>query len=63
MADATILTSSSLSSVADRRAALLPALFTIAFGALLVFGVGFAGPDRLHNAAHDSRHSFAFPCH
>lgn len=50
-------------ALAGRRAALFPALFAIAFGALLVFGVGFAGSERLHNAAHDSRHSFAFPCH
>ena len=33
------------------------------FGLFLIFGVGFANPDVLHNAAHDSRHSFAFPCH
>ena len=32
-------------------------------GFLLVLGVGFAGPQVLHNAAHDSRHSFSFPCH
>ena len=32
-------------------------------GLLLVLGVGFAGPQVLHNAAHDSRHSFSFPCH
>jgi cobalt transporter subunit CbtB len=29
----------------------------------VLFGVGFAGSAVLHNAAHDSRHSFAFPCH
>ncbi len=32
-------------------------------GAALVFTVGFAHSDVLHNAAHDSRHSLAFPCH
>jgi cobalt transporter subunit CbtB len=30
---------------------------------LLVVGVGFAGPDTIHNAAHDARHAMAFPCH
>ena len=35
----------------------------ILMGAFLVVGVGFASPDTIHNAAHDSRHSFAFPCH
>ncbi len=32
-------------------------------GAGLVFMVGFANADVLHNVAHDSRHSLAFPCH
>lgn len=32
-------------------------------GAALVYTVGFAHSDILHNAAHDSRHTLAFPCH
>ncbi len=32
-------------------------------GAGLVFMVGFAHSDVVHNAAHDTRHSLAFPCH
>ena len=32
-------------------------------GASLIFMVGFAHSDVLHNAAHDTRHSLAFPCH
>jgi cobalt transporter subunit CbtB len=45
-------------------AAGLPAVFfAMFFGAFLVYGVGFASPMALHNAAHDARHSFAFPCH
>ncbi len=32
-------------------------------GVFILFGVGFAGPSLIHGAAHDSRHSFAFPCH
>jgi cobalt transporter subunit CbtB len=43
--------------------AALPAVVAILLGSFVVFGVGFAGPSVLHNAAHDSRHSFAFPCH
>lgn len=50
-------------SLPHSQAALLPALFALAFGAVLVFGIGFAHPEAIHNAAHDSRHSFAFPCH
>ncbi len=54
-------------AIASRSAAvsarLIPALFALAFGAFLVFGVGFAHPEAIHNAAHDGRHAFAFPCH
>ena len=32
-------------------------------GSFILIGVGFAHSDIIHNAAHDSRHSFAFPCH
>jgi cobalt transporter subunit CbtB len=41
----------------------LPAVVAIVAGLFVLFGVGFAGPSVIHNAAHDSRHSFAFPCH
>jgi cobalt transporter subunit CbtB len=44
-------------------AVLLPAVLAILLGAFLVFGVGFASPMAIHNAAHDARHAFAFPCH
>ncbi len=32
-------------------------------GLFLLLGVGFANPDLIHNAAHDSRHAGTFPCH
>jgi len=35
----------------------------IAFGIIILFAVGFAPMDAAHNAAHDTRHTFAFPCH
>ncbi len=35
----------------------------ILLGLGLVWGVGFAAPAAIHNAAHDARHSLAFPCH
>jgi cobalt transporter subunit CbtB len=44
-------------------AALIPAVLAILLGAFIVYGVGFASPMAIHNAAHDTRHSFAFPCH
>ncbi len=39
------------------------ALAAILLGAFLIFGAGLAQSTSLHNAAHDGRHSFAFPCH
>ena len=38
-------------------------LSVMAFGVFLVFGVGLSHADKLHNAAHDTRHSIGFPCH
>ena len=32
-------------------------------GFFLLWGVGFSHIPALHNAAHDTRHSLAFPCH
>lgn len=53
-----------IESVELRRAsAVLPAIGALLFGVFLIFGAGFAQPSTLHNAAHDARHSFAFPCH
>lgn len=43
--------------------AVIPALSAILLGAFLVLGIGFAHSNTIHNAAHDSRHAFAFPCH
>lgn len=36
---------------------------TLLLGAFLVWGAGFANSQVIHDAAHDGRHSFAFPCH
>jgi cobalt transporter subunit CbtB len=33
------------------------------FGVGIIFAVGFAPMSVAHNAAHDVRHSLAFPCH
>ena len=44
-------------------AVLAPAVLALLLGAFLVLGTGFAHSDTIHNAAHDTRHSFAFPCH
>ena len=36
---------------------------TALLGSFLLYGVGFAQPSQLHNAAHDGRHAHVFPCH
>jgi len=34
-----------------------------ALGLLMLWGIGFAGNDQWHEAAHDTRHALGFPCH
>ncbi len=46
-----------------RSAELLPAILAALLGAFLVIGAGFAPIPLVHNAGHDTRHAFAFPCH
>ena len=41
----------------------LAVLVAVLLGGFILLGVGFANPETLHNAAHDARHAFAFPCH
>jgi len=40
-----------------------PLLVGIILAVVILYGVGFAHTDSLHHAAHDTRHSAAFPCH
>ena len=40
-----------------------PVLLAALLGVFLLFGVGFSHIEALHNAAHDTRHASAFPCH
>ncbi len=51
---------SSLASVQSRVTAGLCAAL---LGVFVIWGVGFAQSATLHNAAHDGRHGFSFPCH
>lgn len=44
-------------------ARLAPSLLAALLGLGLLYAAGFAEMDVLHNAAHDARHSAAFPCH
>jgi len=47
----------------SRAAVVVPAALAAAVGLFIIAMVGFAGSDVLHNAAHDTRHGAAFPCH
>ena len=47
-------------TVSSRLTAGFAALF---LGAFFVWGVGLANSQTLHDAAHDTRHSYGFPCH
>ena len=38
-------------------------LMAAVLGVVLVWGVGFSHIEAVHNAAHDTRHANAFPCH
>jgi len=45
------------------RVARWQALAVLAFGLLMLYGVGFSTLSLAHNAAHDTRHATGFPCH
>lgn len=42
---------------------ILQAVLAMGLGLFIVGVVGFSHIDVIHNAAHDVRHSNAFPCH
>lgn len=46
-----------------RAQAVTAGAVALLLGTFLLFGFGFAQPEALHNAAHDSRHGFTMPCH
>jgi cobalt transporter subunit CbtB len=56
-------TNSSTKQIDESRGLILPAALAILLGVFFLFGTGFAHPDIVHNAAHDTRHAFTFPCH
>lgn len=58
-------TSSDRASVVESttRSGALAAVFALFTGLALVAVVGFAPTMEIHNAAHDTRHAAAFPCH
>ncbi|WP_417328754.1 CbtB domain-containing protein [Halomonas cupida] len=55
--------SSQRSSRSSSRLSLLQQGAVVLFGALILYAVGFLPMSAAHNAAHDTRHVFVFPCH
>ena len=60
MSDRVLKASLAAQAAAERA---LPVTVLALLGLFLLYGIGFAQPEALHNAAHDGRHAFAFPCH
>lgn len=56
----TTATVTSQASVSERAKAVAAALV---LGFVLIYSVGFSASATIHNAAHDTRHGLAFPCH
>ena len=50
-------------AVSGLRSELGGLMAALLFGVFVVFVAGFAGASVLHEAAHNTRHSLAFPCH
>ena len=48
---------------AEQVSSKLPAVVALVFGIFVVLGAGFSNSQIVHDAAHDARHAFAFPCH
>jgi cobalt transporter subunit CbtB len=40
-----------------------PALAVFIIGLALFVATGFASPEAIHNATHDTRHALGLPCH
>lgn len=50
-------------SIPATRSGAVAAVFALFIGIALIGVVGFAPTMEIHNAAHDTRHAAAFPCH
>lgn len=59
----TAMRSATAAGSRPRAGTVLAIAVAFSLGTLLLWGAGFANSQTLHDAAHDGRHSFAFPCH
>ena len=53
----------SKTAITTHQSALIQIFGALVLAAALIYGVGFASMGVAHNAAHDTRHAVAFPCH
>ncbi|CAD7050347.1 cobalt transporter [Pseudorhizobium endolithicum] len=58
-----MMTKSAATAAGLSLSKIIPLSMTAMLGLFVVGFVGFSQMEVLHNAAHDSRHSLAFPCH
>ncbi|MNZ95517.1 putative cobalt transporter subunit (CbtB) [compost metagenome] len=61
MSSSALSSSASVTHPLSQR--LLLAVGSCLLGGALIFVAGFSHIEAMHNAAHDTRHSAAFPCH
>ncbi|RMP26289.1 putative cobalt transporter subunit CbtB [Pseudomonas syringae pv. delphinii] len=59
----TISSSQTAATSSTQTQRLTAAISAALLGACLVYFAGFSHIAAVHNAAHDTRHSAAFPCH
>lgn len=52
-----------IAAVPARTTRVFQSALAVCFGLFIVGFVGFSPIEAVHNAAHDTRHANAFPCH
>ncbi|WP_313606244.1 CbtB-domain containing protein [Rhizobium sp.] len=58
-----MVTNSAASAASVSASKIIPLSMSALLGLFMVGFVGFSHLEVVHNAAHDTRHSLAFPCH
>jgi cobalt transporter subunit CbtB len=58
-----MVTNSAAAAVSVSTSKIIPLGMSAILGLFMVGFVGFSHLEVVHNAAHDTRHSLAFPCH
>ena len=56
-------TTQTVAPAQTRSTVIATAAFAMLFGIFLVYGAAFGNSEIVHNAVHDARHAFSFPCH